>query len=113
MNAAQRRIVTRTLFTVAALCPLLIVAAFLLFAGVSHALTDSIFIVLWFGWPVALIGVIAWLVGLYLRAGGQREARIPATTGRTPTVDPSSLDPMTIAGLTAVMWADKKRPFND
>src|SRR5437773_11877473 len=98
MNSAQRRIATRTLFTVAVLCVVLLIAALALFAGTSHSITEGLVLVLFVGWPVGVIGLVAWLVGLYVRAGGQREvARTPptATTGENPKPDPASTDPMT------------------
>ena len=91
VNPGQRRIVIRASFAVAAVCLLLIVVAFLffayvflVFAGPPATITDAVFALLWFGWPVALTGLIAWLIGLCVRAGAQREAGSPSTTGGTP-----------------------------
>src|SRR5437762_440066 len=98
MNSAQRQIVTRTLFTVAVLCVVLLIAAIALFAGTSHSITEGLVLVLFVGWPVGVIGLVAWLIGLYVRAGGQREVENPpgsATTGGS-TPDPASTNPMTI-----------------
>jgi hypothetical protein len=116
MNRAQRRIVTRTLFCVAALCVLLLLGGVALFAVASQGIGEGIAIVLFFGWPVALIGIGAWLVGLYVRAGGQRDVENPpgsAPTNGNSKVDPASADPMTVAGVAALMWAQKERPFSD
>lgn len=115
MNRAQRRLVTRTLFSVAALCVLVLLGGVALFGASSQGIGEGIAVVLFVGWPVGLIGIGAWLVGLYVRAGGQRDIENPpsSTKAGSTDVDPASTDPMTIAGLAVMLWVKKERPFID
>lgn len=86
MNSAQRALLTRILFSLAAACVALVAATTALLLWRSNNFATSAIVTLWVGWPVATIGLAAWLLGLYTRAGGKGAATIPSRTGTTEVV---------------------------
>ncbi len=76
MNTAQRRIVTTSLFSIAILFAVLFIGLVLfVFHPIAGSrpldVQDIVLGLPVFGGPPLLVALVAWIVGLYIRAGGR------------------------------------------